>query len=41
MQQSVGMMVNYLYALDQIEDNHEAYVTGGEIPASNAVRNLL
>lgn len=41
MQQSAGMMVNYLYALDQIEDNHEAYVTGGEIPASNAVRNLL
>ena len=39
--QSAGMMVNYLYALDQIEDNHEAYVTGGEIPASNAVRNLL
>ncbi len=41
MQQSAGMMVNYLYALDQIEDNHEAYVTGGEIPASSAVRNLL
>jgi malonyl-CoA decarboxylase len=39
--QSAGMMVNYLYALDQIEDNHEAYVTGGEIPASSAVRNLL
>ena len=41
LQQSAGMMVNYLYALNQIEDNHEAYVTGGEIPASNAVRNLL
>lgn len=41
MGQSAGMMVNYLYALDQIEDNHEAYVTGGEIPASSAVRNLL
>ena len=39
--QSAGMMVNYLYALDQIEDNHEAYVSGGEIPASSAVRNLL
>ena len=36
--QSAGMMVNYLYALDQIEDNHEAYVSGGEIPASSAVR---
>jgi malonyl-CoA decarboxylase len=41
MSQSAGMMVNYLYALDQIEDNHEAYVTGGEIPASSAVRNVL
>ena len=41
LQQSAGMMVNYLYALDQIEDNHEAYVTGGDIPASSAVRNLL
>jgi malonyl-CoA decarboxylase len=41
LQQSAGMMVNYLYALDQISDNHEAYVTGGEIPASSAVRNLL
>ncbi len=41
LRQSAGMMVNYLYALEQIEDNHEAYVTGGEIPASSAVRNLL
>ena len=41
MRQSAGMMVNYLYALEQIEDNHEAYVTGGEIPASSVVRNLL
>jgi malonyl-CoA decarboxylase len=41
LQQSAGMMVNYLYALDQILDNHEAYVTGSEIPASSAVRNLL
>ncbi len=41
LKQSAGMMVNYLYALNQIEDNHEAYVTGSEIPASSAVRNLL
>ena len=41
LQQSAGMMVNYLYALNQISDNHEAYVSGSEIPASNAVKNLL
>ncbi|NKB49781.1 MAG: malonyl-CoA decarboxylase [Alphaproteobacteria bacterium] len=41
LQQSAGMMVNYLYALNQISDNHEAYVTGSEIPASSAVKNLL
>jgi malonyl-CoA decarboxylase len=41
LQQSAGMMVNYLYALDQISANHEAYVSGSEIPASSAVKNLL
>lgn len=41
LEQSAGIMVNYRYALDQIEDNHESYITGSEIPASSAVRNLL
>ena len=41
MQQSAGMMVNYLYDKAKIETNHEAYVTGSEIPASSGVRNLL
>lgn len=41
LQQSAGMMVNYLYDLRQIEANHESYVSGGEIPASSGVRNLL
>jgi malonyl-CoA decarboxylase len=41
LQQSAGMMVNYLYALDRIEANHEAYVSGSEIPASSGVRNLV
>lgn len=40
-EQSAGMMVNYLYALDRIEANHEAYRSGSEIPASNGVRNLV
>ncbi len=40
-QQSAGMMVNYLYDRARIEQNHEAYVSGSEIPASSTVRNLL
>ena len=40
-QQSAGVMVNYLYDKAKIEANHEAYVTGSEIPASSGVRNLL
>ena len=39
--QSAGMMVNYLYDKSKIEQNHEAYVSGSEIPASSVVRNLL
>ncbi|MEK9661725.1 MAG: malonyl-CoA decarboxylase [Alphaproteobacteria bacterium] len=41
LKQSAGMMVNYLYGLDRIEANHEAYVSGGDIPASSSVRNLV
>jgi malonyl-CoA decarboxylase len=33
-------MVNYLYDLDHIEENHEAYANRGEIAASSAVRKL-
>ncbi len=39
--QSFGLMVNYLYRLPDIEDNHEAYRLRGEIKASNAVRGLV
>jgi len=39
--QSFGLMVNYLYALDDIEANHEAYANKGEVVASSAVRRLL
>jgi malonyl-CoA decarboxylase len=38
--QSHGLMVNYLYDLDHIEQNHEAYVANRTIVASNAVRRL-
>ena len=39
--QSYGLMVNYLYDLDDIEKNHEAYAEGRTVAASNAVRRLL
>lgn len=41
LQQSAGIMVNYLYALDRIADNHYAYATTHRIDASNQVRSLL
>lgn len=39
--ESAGLMVNYLYDLDQIERNHEAFANTGEVVASGAVRRLL
>jgi malonyl-CoA decarboxylase len=41
LQQSAGTMVNYLYRLDHIETNHEAYRGDGRVAASSAVRHLL
>lgn len=38
--QSYGLMVNYLYDLDDIEKNHEAYVEQREVAASSAVKRL-
>ncbi len=38
--QSAGLMVNYRYRLDRIEENHEAYVASREVKASKAVRSL-
>ncbi len=39
--QSHGLMVNYLYDLDDIEKNHEAYADGRAVVASNAVKRLV
>jgi malonyl-CoA decarboxylase len=39
--ESFGIMVNYLYDLDEIERNHEAFVNRGQIAASSAVRKLV
>jgi malonyl-CoA decarboxylase len=41
LQQSAGIMVNYLYDLDKIETNHEACVEKGLVAASRNVTNLL
>ena len=38
--QSFGLMVNYLYDLEDIERNHEAYAEGQKVAVSNAVRRL-
>ena len=40
MRESHGLMVNYLYDLDEIESNHERFIDG-EVTASRAVRASL
>jgi malonyl-CoA decarboxylase len=40
-EQSAGIMVNYLYDLDKIEEYHEAYFDAGLISASRSVRKML
>jgi len=40
LEQSAGIMVNYLYRLGDIEANHEAYRDEGRVVASSTVRNL-
>ena len=41
LQQSFGMMINYLYRLGDIEQNHEAYTGEGHIAAASAVTRLV
>ena len=41
LRESAGIMVNYLYRLDDIEKNHEAYANEGIVAASSAVKKLL
>jgi len=40
LREAAGMMVNYLYRLEEIDPNHEAYVSEGKIAASKGVRDL-
>jgi len=39
--QSLGLMVNYLYDLDYIEENHEAYAQQHAVVAASAVSRLV
>ena len=39
--ESFGLMVNYLYDLDRIEANHEAFAHQGQVAHSDAVAELL
>jgi malonyl-CoA decarboxylase len=41
LKQSHGLMVNYLYALDEIEKNHEAFAEKGAVAASAGVKKIL
>jgi len=40
-EQSYGLMVNYLYELDDIEKNHEAYAKQRTVIAASAVTRLV
>jgi malonyl-CoA decarboxylase len=40
LKQSCGIMINYLYRLNEIEENHEAYVGEHEVAASTAIQRL-
>lgn len=39
--QSAGLMVNYLYELKFIEENHEAYVCNGEVKTTDFIKSLV
>ncbi|MGH7683066.1 MAG: malonyl-CoA decarboxylase [Vulcanimicrobiaceae bacterium] len=41
LRESAWMMANYVYVLDQIDDNHEAYMTEGKVATGGSVRDLL
>ena len=40
LKQSYGLMINYLYRVSEIEQNHEAYVAEHHIVASTAIQRL-
>ena len=40
-EQSAGILVNYQYDLDEVEEHHEQYFNRGEVAVAPAVRKLL
>ena len=38
--QSAGLMINYLYKLSDIDDNHEAYTAKGRVAVSSGIKGL-
>ncbi len=40
MQLSAGLMVNYVYRLDDVERNHEAFVADQVVAASHEIKKL-
>ena len=41
MQQSAGLMVNYLYKLSDIDKNHERYQDSGKVVTTSSLRSLV
>ncbi|GGB12044.1 malonyl-CoA decarboxylase [Brucella endophytica] len=41
LRQAHGLMVNYLYKLDDIETNHETFASHGQVVAAPAIRRLV
>ncbi len=41
MRQSAGLMINYLYKLDEIEANHETYSATGKVAVSAEIKGML
>jgi malonyl-CoA decarboxylase len=41
LKQGAGLMVNYLYVLEEIERNHENYVANAKVARSSEVRDLV
>ena len=41
MRQARGLMVNYLYKLDEIETNHDAFAARGEVATTPAIRRMI
>ncbi|MFL0796780.1 MAG: malonyl-CoA decarboxylase [Cellvibrionaceae bacterium] len=39
--QSTGLLVNYLYELDKVEENHEAFANENEVAVSSEIKKLL